>query len=552
MGGALGLQEGAPLVAVDVEVRPPSPSAAVASAGGGRVLEEAGRRVAPPLPERARLFARDAVQRPYVHYAYFHRPLKHALEEILGVPPPRLLIDTDRHGCVVGLPYAFTGGDKQREAVARAVTAILGDSSLKPEWRTSGRRPEVAFTRPCPPPRLVTLATIAAHGTAKATIRQHIEAAKWHQIVWGVTGHDRLVITSIDTDSPHTGLSMKSGGGKTVTARSMLAQMLYHGALGVVLDYKLFSHNWILRNERGEYDPLPNCAYAKTPAQMHTLLLWLEAETRRRNEVADAAADIDGNVHADVGPPLFILYEEMNAAQRKLAKYWQKELREPGDPARSPAADASDELLFVGRQVRVFLVAIGQRLSVKALSGAGVGGDARDNLGTYAMYDPGMAAWRIHGWEHPLPGAASHVGRLQIVTASSVTETQSTYMTGVEARRLALAGTIAEPLDDMPYVGKRAAVPHVPSHSGARAIEGPEQGDVPGTAAFPGPARPPGLTLAAALAAGLCGSANKEQVRRQLRRDSRAPAPAGKDGNALTYDRDELYEYAVHMKWLVP
>jgi hypothetical protein len=408
------------------------------------------------------------------------------------------------------------------------------------------------FTRPFPPPGRVTLATVAMHGSAKATILQHIKAAKWHQIIWGVAGEDRLVITSIDTDSPHTGLSMKTGGGKSATARSMAAQMLYHGALVIVLDYKLFSHNWILRNERGEYDPLPNCAYAKTPAQIHNMLLWLEAETKRRNEAADASADIDGNVRADVGPPLFIIIEEMNAMQRKLARYWQKELREPGDPARSPAADASDELLFVGRQVKEFLVPIGQRLSVKALSGAGVGGDARDNIGTYAMYDPGLAAWRIHGWEHPLPAAASHRGRLQIVTASSVTETQAIWMTGAEARRLALAGTVADPIYDMPYVGRKAAVPHVPSQSGVRAIEAPEQGNVPGTSAFPGPVRPPGLTLAAALGAGLCGTANKEQVRRQLRRDSCAPAPVGKDGNALTYDRDELYEYAVHMKWLVP
>ncbi len=543
-------------MAVDVEIKPPG--AVPAGTAPETVLtpadvpapapalpeDQPGRK--PPRLEHARYYAREAIARPYVHYVYFHRPLKTALESILGSPPPRLLIDTDRHGCTVGLPYAFTGGDRQREAVAQAVAAILGDTSLKPAWRTHGRRPEVVFTRPCPPPGLVTLATAARHGKADMTVLEHIKAAAWHEIAWGVTSYDQMVITSIDTDSPHTGLSMKTGGGKSSTARNLLAQMLYHGAVGVVLDYKLFSHNWVLRNEKGDYDPLPNVAYAKTPAQIHRMLLWLEAETRRRNEVADASADIDGKVHADVGPPLFVIIEEMNAMQRKLIRYWQKELGEKG---RSPASDASDELLFVGRQVKVFVVPIGQRLSVKALSGGGVGGDARDNIGTYAMYDPGVAAWRITGWEHPLPGAANHVGRIQIVTAASVTETQGTWMTGLEARRIAVAGTVAVPRGDMPFIGRRAAVPDVPSHDDRRAIEASDLEDVPGHRDAPGPARPPEITYTEAI--GKWGmSANAEAVRRQLRRDSNAPAPVGKRGSAYTYDPDSLYEYAVSKKWV--
>jgi hypothetical protein len=540
-------------VAVDLEVaQPPAPAVPVTPAGPALTAAGPGSPAAIPSPPKGPRLerVRDAIERPYVHWVHFHRPLKDALEEILGAPPPRLLIDTDRHGAVVGLPRTFTGADRQREAIVRAVTAKLGDGSLKPSWRTHGRNPEVVFTRPFPPPSLVSLATTAKHGATALTIEEHIRAAKWHQLVWGVTSHDQVVITSIDTDSPHTGLSMKTGGGKSATARNLMAQMLFHGALGVVLDYKLFSHNWVLRNEHGDYDPLPNVAYAKTPAQMHAMLLWLEGETRRRNEVADAGADIDGNVHADVGPPLFIVIEEMNAMQRKLAKYWMKELREQGEPARSPAADASDELLFVGRQVREFLVPIGQRLSVKALSGAGVGGDARDNIGTYAMYDPSMSAWRIHGWEHPIPGATSHVGRLQIVTASSVTETQSTWMTGVEARRLALAGTVAIAPDDMPYIGRRAAVPRVPSQYAAGVIEGSEQGNVPGHRPAEAAAVPDGVTLSEARRKGITGTAGQEAVRRQLRRDANAPAPVGKAGSALTYDEDALYEYAVSMRWV--
>lgn len=545
MGGLEDLPEGAPLVAVELVKPPPQAETplVIPATTAGPMLPVI------PVPRKAPRMerARSVVERPYVHYVHFHRPLRDTLEQILGAPPTRLLIDTDRHGCTVGLPRTYTGGDRQNEAIVRAVTGKLGDGSLHPTFRVHGRRPEVVFNRPFPPPARVYLSDVLPD----------ITAAKWHQIVWGIGAFDVRTITSVDTDSPHTGLSMGSGKGKSVCARNALAQMLYHGAIGVVLDYKMFSHNWVLRNEQGEYDPLPNCAYAKTPAQMHNMLLWLEKETKRRNEVADASADINGDVHGDVGPPIFVVIEEMNAMQRKLAKYWQKELREPGEPARSPASDAGDELLFVGRQVKEFLMPIGQRLSVKAVSGAGVGGDARDNIGTYAMCDPNKSCWVIPGWDHPLPGTSNHPGRQQIVTASSVTETQGTWMTGAEARWLSMAGTVAEPRHDMPYIGKKSdagngTVPVVLSHPTEGAMGASEQGNVPGHQVRGTPVPPPGITIAEARLKGLTGSASSEAVRKQLRRDGAAPAPVGRHGSALSYDEDALYEYAVSMRWVTP
>lgn len=423
------------------------------------------------------------------------------------------------------------------------MSAKLGLDDGKPSWQLAGRRPQVVFTRGCPPPGLVTLATVAKLGKTEATVLEHIKAAQWHELLWGVGTYNGIVSTSINTESPHTGLSQPSGAGKSVDARSSLVQMLHHGAIGVVLDYKRFSHRWA--------QGLPNVAYCKTPMQIHRMLMWLAGdedgrmgEIQRRNEVADASADIEGKITANVGPPIFVIVEELNATQRVLTRLWQRELRAKGDPMRSPASDALDEGLFIGRQVRVFFYLICQRGSVKAVSGAGGGGDARDNIGVWVMYDPSPATFRMIGWDHDLPPAAGHQGRKQIVTAHGVRESQNILMTGAEARALATAGTVAVPRGDMPFTGDRYRdVPDVPAIGGGRMGSG-KGATVPDIPRGGPPGRPDAVTIKEAIDAGWFGDRDYEAVRKQLQRDSNAPSRIGKRGNAHTYDEEALYEYA--------
>ncbi len=509
MGGQLDLPEGPPLVAGTELAEPP---AAVPDV----------RRPVLDKPPRLRHLeqGRVACERAYLHYFDYHRPLKATLTEILNDRPRRLEIAPDRSIVVVGLEGTFTGEDRKCQAIVRAVTAKLGDTTLQPQWHLHGRDPHVTFTRPWPPPRYVCL----------ADIMPGIEAATWDQIIWGIGQHDARVITSVDTDAPHTGLSMSTGKGKSAAARNALAQMLYHGALGVILDYKRFSHRWAL--------DLPNVLYAKTPAQIHALLLWLECETQRRNEFADEHADRDGNITGYLGPPIYVVCEELNATHRKITKYYQRELRQPGMPARSPASDAIDEGLFISRQVQLYWLLIGQRLSVKAVSGAGAGGDARDNIGAYVMCDPSQAAWNITGWDHPMPAACAHPGRIQVVTPDAVRETQGAYLTPAEARALAQAGTMKTWRDEA------ERVPDVPQINTGSMGSG-NTGNVPDNPGQVPPSGPARITLPEAVEAGWFGDRNYEAVRKQLRRDNNAPSPAGKRGNAHIYDEEILRDYAL-------
>ncbi|OIJ85246.1 hypothetical protein BIV25_44530 [Streptomyces sp. MUSC 14] len=51
-----------------------------------------------------------------------------------------------------------------------------------------------------------------------------------------------------------------------------------------------------------------------------------------------------------IGPRSLILFEEVNATMKQLARYWEK-IRESGDPKVSPAVDALNEILYMGRQL---------------------------------------------------------------------------------------------------------------------------------------------------------------------------------------------------------
>ena len=67
---------------------------------------------------------------------------------------------------------------------------------------------------------------------------------------------------------------------------------------------------------------------------------WLQGEVDRRYDVADADADIEGEVHANVGPRIFVVVEELNTTQALLRRRRQNELWELGMPRRSLASEA--------------------------------------------------------------------------------------------------------------------------------------------------------------------------------------------------------------------
>jgi hypothetical protein len=312
-----------------------------------------------------------------------------------------------------------------------------------------------------------------------------------------------------------------------VTARSLLAQMLSKGAIGLVLDYKMISHQWA--------EGLPNVVIARRPAEIHQALLWLGREVERRNEVALAGADIDGNVTADVGPRIFVVAEELNATMDRLRAYW-REIRTKDDPARSPAIEALDMASFTGRQVKANILYIGQRLSNKATGG---GGDARENIGVIAFARWRATTWKMLAPDFPMPPKNLTPGRVHVVS-DHVAEAQGIFLTPAQARELALSGVVSPVPHGMP--GRR---PDTAETAPVAALEsGPDLRGATGKPVNPAAPVSGAATLREAVDAGILGPLRIAGARTARHRDATFPRPVGHDGTAEMYDLQALMDWA--------
>jgi hypothetical protein len=450
-------------------------------------------------------------------------PAHMALAPVVSVPLPErpehwLSVTADRSRAVLTLPPGFDHDPKTEEKVVRLAAQKLGMEDPDVKWRRAGQHSQLILEKSDPPPALVTLDDI---GEAMAR-------AGRDEIVIGIGKHGKIVTASLHNDSPHFGISMGSGGGKSNLAAFILLQVLMRGAVCLVLDAKWISHPWLIG--------LPNVAYCRTPAQIHAGLCWLSAELDRRNKVALAAVDAHGRINANVGPRLFVIGEELNLCMPRLKAYWAS-IRESGDPKESPAITGLGEVAFAGRQVRMHLLLIAQLLTAKA---TGIqGGEVRENIGVklLARYSP--AAWKMQAPEHPMPPKPTQIGRIQEVTARGVAETQVPKLfdddpaqsEAVRMREMVLAGQITPCPAGMP---------------GAVAVTGngqvPQMGPGQPVKLFPAPpvTGPGDGAVSLAEAAGTIVPCSVHVLRMARHRDPAFPAKVAQRGLEHLYDPDAL------------
>jgi hypothetical protein len=298
-----------------------------------------------------------------------------------------------------------------------------------------------------------------------------------------------------------------------------------------VLDAKRHSHRWA----RG----LPGVTYCRSTEEIHDALIWAAGEGERRNVLVDES----GEDAAKGLPRIAIVCEEMNATISRLQKYWES-TRAKSDPKRSPAVDALGEVLFMGRAVRMNVIAVAQMMTARTLGGP----EARENFATRILARYTRNAWQMLVPEiQPMPRSSRHAGRVQVCIAGVATETQVLFPSEDEARAYAMSGAWAGV-----SVGDDGI--RVRGVSQDAAPRGSEQGNAPssvlGSEAARGglrlvpeePAGPPqlaGVTLPEAVADGLIGL-KLSTVQRASTRDSEFPDPIGKRGPANLYDPAEL------------
>ena len=452
------------------------------------------------------------------HHRVWLRPLHLAAHEVAQIdrrrrPGEWLAVEPDRSRAVLALPSGWPADATDKQRLVAIAAAKLGMESPEASWGLAGPDPQLELSMSQPPPARVAL----------ADVREHLDRLKADELLWGLGKRGALVTSSLSGDSPHVGLSMGSGSGKSLTAGFLLAQMLYHGAVGLILDYKMISHQWAAG--------LPNVAIARRPHEIHAALLWLGGEAERRNEVALAGSDMDGNVHAVVGGRLIVVCEELNATMSKLRAYWRGLRNEDRSlPQRSPALEALDSVNLMGRQVLMNLIYMGQRLSVKAIGGDG---DARESIGVVALGRYKPPAWKMLAGDFPMPPASLAPGRIQVVS-DRVREAQGVLTSARERRELAVAGTVTPCPGGMPGAGGVA-------DGTAAQIPGPDLGVVSGTVLV-APSLAARVTLSEAVAEGIV-SCSLHAVRQAAQRDRDCPVRAGLRGLAGEWDAVALAEW---------
>lgn len=313
--------------------------------------------------------------------------------------------------------------DKLKTMVLKLIADKLGRSldDLDYQWQGKGAAPTITIRLAPKPPAKVLF----------ADMRKAMENASEAAPIMGIAARGKMITSNFDSDAPHVAASAGSGAGKSVWGRLLIAQGLRNGIQYVVLDKKRVSQNWCKNH--------PGVIYCVEGKTMHNALIDLAAELKLRFDLIDSAVDPD---NIDVGPRIVLFFEEQNMGMKELKKYWES-IREKGDPKRSPAIDALDELLCAGRQAKMHVISIAQLFTVQA-----AGGDptARENYATRFMARATQNAWKMLAPEcAPFPKMQRKTGRWYVAADGVATEFQVGFLSEAEALEWAGGGHVTVP-----------------------------------------------------------------------------------------------------------
>jgi hypothetical protein len=357
-------------------------------------------------------------------------------------PSKWLEVPVSRKTAVIHLPVGLDVTPKMLETAERETVRTLGlPAGTEMTSHLQGARRELRFQVVEPPPPLVLLDPDPSRHAPG--IREAIMGCEWHEVIVGYGVRGELIKVSLKKDVPHWGMSMPTGDGKSVAAELFAAQMAFHGAVILILDYKLFSHPWALFK-------MPNVHYAGRIEQIHLALLWLDQEIEKRKDRALDGIDVTGEFHGDIGPVLFVVVEEMNTLKDQLKAYW----KEIGGVGPSPAILALHKAMFIGRGLLIHMLLIAQKLL--ATTAGGTDGSVIENCaGLLIGGNASTSVWRTRAEDVVRPPKQSHRGRHYVVAGGTVDLVQVAFLNpkgrpGPEARQMALAGMVTRFPDGVP------------------------------------------------------------------------------------------------------
>ena len=336
-------------------------------------------------------------------------------------------VDFEDRPTTIYLPKTYNPTEAQEKTLARLVGRRIGLSHPTSTFDLRGERPFMEL-RPAPaPPDLVAFSDPA--------IRAMVEAAPEGRPMLGLAPRDVPYGLDLDAEAPHVGFSMATNAGKSTAARALLMQQLHQGGLALILDRKQVSHAWCRDH--------PGVRYCSSEREIYDALIWLSAEIDRRFMIVKNNADIRGNVDAAlIGPRLTVIAEELNTLQDDISTYWRT-IRPTGAPMKPPAMSALGRSMAMGRQGRVHVIPIGQKITAQAIGGTA----ARENMSTRVLGRATTSTWNMLAPECKrggrYPRYTKHRGRVYVVVGDEATPVQVILADEQEALDYALAGTVA-------------------------------------------------------------------------------------------------------------
>jgi hypothetical protein len=435
------------------------------------------------------------------HRREWVRPLDRVLAPALypaGAPAGWLHVPLDHHAegeVRVEVP-GYLAPERRKEIVEIVRLKLGMTNECTTSWNYAGRDNHLTIRR-TPRPRGQVLLDDA---------REAMLAAPESAPLIGYGRRDKQISVDLDSESPHILISAGTGAGKSVTTRAIVCQLMRYGAQVTFLDVKRQSHRWAV--------DLAGVTYCRDTAELHEQLIALAAEGDRRNRLADGVPlDVDTS-SLDLGPRIVIVAEEMNATIGRLQTYWD-DIREKSDPKKSPAVAALADILFMGRAVKIHVIAIAQMMTARSLGGP----EARENFATRILARYTLNAWRMLCPEiWPAPKSTRHKGRCQVVIGGEAHETQVLFLTDKEARDWAESGQVTPPVEWTHAERGNTATPGADTGRG--------QGVAPGTVAT--------VTLAEAARRKVVPLAYGT-LRAAKSRDENFPAACGRRGESDVY-----------------
>jgi Rad3-related DNA helicase len=248
-------------------------------------------------------------------------------------------------------------------------------------------------------------------------------------VLLGVDGSGQPITVDLNSESPHVLINAGTGGGKSVTARSFACQVAVQGGMVVILDRKQHSHRWASKLR-------PNVSQALAPGEIGNALVQLGKELHKRNEIVKRWS---GSIEsAPVGPPIAVIFEEMNSTIREL-----KDLDKRLPEGNYRSIDAFRDVMHMGRAVKIHVIGSAQLATFRDMGGA----EIVEGFGYKAMirYSPQAWKWLASDCGRPV-SAPQEAGRAMVCYGGKARETQLLYLTEDQVVDLVLASPRAQAL----------------------------------------------------------------------------------------------------------